>query len=156
MSPRWFARPDRLPFEEVGRHACTNPQACKIQWSRHVSPQTSGGRAAGSGAMATTILVLASILMAPSATTPNGLTQREIQGRVESLDASSGRLVVARSFGGRTTRVQLRAARDVRVFACTERPRGLDQVSSGMLVSVFYEVLGSDGVANLIVIEERR
>jgi hypothetical protein len=105
--------------------------------------------------MATTVLALAGVVTAPVATTPNGLIQREIQGRVESLDASAGRLVVARSFRGRTTRVTLKTARDVQVFSCTEERRGLDQVSRGGLVSVFYEVLGSDGVANLIVIEQR-
>lgn len=101
------------------------------------------------------LLVLAGILTLPGATTSNGLTQREIQGRVESLDAGAGRLVVTRTFRGRTTRVAVKAARDVRVFTCADEQHGLAEVRPGMLVSVFYEVLGSDGVANLVVIEAR-
>ena len=34
--------------------------------------------------------------------------------------------------------------------------RSADAVKRGMVVSVFYEVVGNDGVANLVVIETAR
>jgi hypothetical protein len=105
------------------------------------------------GPASTIALVLAGLLLLPAATTPNGLTQREIRGRVEWVDAGEGRLIVTRTFRGRTTRVALRAAPDTRVFTCEDERRGLEGVQRGTLVSVFYEVLGVDGVANLIVVE---
>ena len=86
----------------------------------------------------------------------NGTTQREVQGRVESVDAATGTLVVAREFRGKTTRLVLKAAPGVRVFACADEHMGLDRVKTGMIVSTFYEVVGADGVVNLIVVEPAR
>lgn len=86
----------------------------------------------------------------------NGATQREIQGRVESVNARSGRLVVVRDFRGKTLRVTLTATPASRVFTCADDRAGLDRVKAGMLVSAFYEVVGSDGIVNLIVIEPSR
>lgn len=83
----------------------------------------------------------------------NGVTQREIQGRVVSIDAAGGTLIVAREFRGKTTQVTLKAAPAVRVFACAEERPGLERVKKGMAVSAFYEVVGADGVVNLIVVE---
>ena len=83
----------------------------------------------------------------------NGTNQREIQGRVESVDTAEGRLVVVREFRGKTVRVSLKAAPGSRVFACVGEPAGLDRVRAGMVVSAFYELVGTDGVVNLIVIE---
>jgi hypothetical protein len=86
----------------------------------------------------------------------NGTTQRDIQGRVESIDAASGTLIVAREFRGKTTRLALKAAPAVRVFACGDERRGIDLIKRGMIVSAFYEVVGADGVVNLIVVEPVR
>jgi hypothetical protein len=86
----------------------------------------------------------------------NGYTQREVQGRVVSVDAAAGTLVVAQEFRGKTTRVTLKAAPTVEVFACADERAGLDRVKTGMVVSAFYEVVGADGVANLIVVEPTR
>lgn len=86
----------------------------------------------------------------------NGTTQREVQGRVESVDAASGTLVVVREFRGKTTRLVLRAAPVVQVFNCADERVGLDRVKTGMVVSAFYEVVGADGVVNLIVVEPTR
>jgi hypothetical protein len=87
----------------------------------------------------------------------NGVTQREIQGRVVSVDAAAGTLVVAREFRGKTTRVTLKATPSVRVFTCSDARASLDRVKTGMTVSAFYEAVGGiDGVANLIVIEPER
>jgi hypothetical protein len=64
--------------------------------------------------------------------------------------------VVEREFRGKTTRLAIRAAPTTPVYACgAERPT-LDQVKAGMVVSVFYEVLGAEGVANLVVVEPPR
>ena len=47
----------------------------------------------------------------------------------------------------------LKAAPSTRVFTCAEDRAGLGHVRAGMVVSAFYEVVGVDGVVNLIVIE---
>ena len=83
----------------------------------------------------------------------NGTTQREVQGRVESIDAATGTLVVAREFRGKTVRLALKATPAVRVFACGDERGGIDRIKKGMIVSAFYEVVGADGVVNLIVVE---
>ena len=102
------------------------------------------------------LLTLLAVLSAPEGARANGLVQREIEGRVASVDAGTGALVVVREFRGRTTRTTLRARPGVRIFSCGEEGAGLGRVKRGMVVSVFYEVVGSDGVANLIVIEAAR
>lgn len=86
----------------------------------------------------------------------NGDTQREIQGRVVSVDAQAGRLVVERQFRGKTARVSLRAGTGLTVFACVGPSATLARLKTGTLVSVFYEVLGAEGVANLVVVEPAR
>jgi hypothetical protein len=83
----------------------------------------------------------------------NGETQREVQGRVVSIDGRTGTLVVASEFRGRMTRVTLRAGPGVPVYGCSGEPTTLDRVKQGTAVSVFYEVLGAEGVANLVVME---
>jgi hypothetical protein len=94
--------------------------------------------------------------LAPGVAEANGDTQREVQGRVESLDVSAQRLVVLREFRGKTSRVTLKAPPPIQVFACSEERMTLDRVKPGRIVSVFYEVIGADGVANVVVIEPSR
>ena len=102
-------------------------------------------------------VVLASMVTLPSALVrsaeSNGVTQREIQGRVVSVDAASGTLVVAREFRGKTTQLTLKAAPSIRVFSCGEARTSLARLKAGMSVSAFYEVVGADGVVNLVVVE---
>lgn len=86
----------------------------------------------------------------------NGAVQREIEGRVESVDAASGRLVIVREFRGRTWRVEVTAAPGSQVYTCSDERVGLDRLQAGMPLSVFYEVVGADGIANLIVTEPAR
>jgi hypothetical protein len=106
------------------------------------------------------IAALASALVALTGAAPanaNGATQREVQGRVVSVDAAAGTLVVAREFRGKTTRVTLKTTPSVRVFTCADARASLDRLKTGMTVSAFYEATGGvDGVANLIVIEPDR
>jgi hypothetical protein len=92
----------------------------------------------------------------PGVGSANGITQREIQARVVSVDAASGTLVVAREFRGKTTRLTLKATSSVLIFACGGDAVSLDRVKPGVIVSAFYEVVGADGIANLIVIEPPR
>ena len=108
-------------------------------------------RAAGFGLVAVMIL--------PGASSPalgNGDVQREIEGRVISVDAGARTLVVAREFRGKTVRLTLRAGSGLTVFACGDESATLERVKTGMVVSVFYEAVGADGVANLVVIEPSR
>jgi hypothetical protein len=98
-------------------------------------------------------------LMAAFAQSPalgNGEVQREIHGRVVAVDPPAGTLVVAREFRGKTARVGLRAGPRLTVFACGDEQTALDRVKRGMVVSVFYEALGAEGVVNLVVVEPTR
>ena len=101
-------------------------------------------------------IAMLALAVLPAGVEANGVTQREIQGRVVSVDAANGTLVVAREFRGKTTRVTLKASATVRVFSCVEAALPLDRVKKGMTVSAFYEVVGADGVVNLIVVEPER
>ena len=100
--------------------------------------------------------VLITLLALPVAATANGVNQREIQGRIVAVDAAGGTMVVASEFRGKTTRVTLKATPKIRVFDCVSETMGLDRIRKGMSVSAFYEVVGSDGVVNLIVVEPAR
>ena len=93
---------------------------------------------------------------APGGAAANGAVQRDVQGRVASVDANAERLVVVREFRGRAARVVLRAQPGTRIFSCGAESMTLDRLRRGMMVSVFYEVVGTDGIANLILIEPPR
>ena len=119
------------------------------------------GRAVVCGALVTGLTALAPGALLgprepPAPAEANGDIQREVQGRVVSVDVAAGTLVVTREFRGKTTRVTLKATPTVQVFACADERAGLDRVKTGMVVSAFYEVVGADGVANLIVVEPTR
>jgi hypothetical protein len=101
------------------------------------------------------LVALATFLVAATAAA-NGVNQREVEGRIVSVDAATGTLVVASEFRGKTTRVTLRAAPKVRVFDCAAERSTLAGVRKGMTVSAFYEQVGSDGVVNLLVVEPAR
>lgn len=106
--------------------------------------------------LAAVLVSLLAILSVRDGVRANGLVQREIRGRLASVDTGAGRLVVLREYRGHTTRVTLRADRGASVCSCRKESAGLDRVKRGMVVSVFYEAAGSEGVANLIAIERAR
>lgn len=106
--------------------------------------------------LAALALGFAALLAVAGTAGANGATQREIQGRVVSADAGTGTFVVERTFRGKTARVSLKAAPTLTVFSCAGEAARLDGVKVGATVSVFYEATGSEGVANLIVIEPGR
>jgi hypothetical protein len=61
--------------------------------------------------------------------------------------------VVAHEFRGKTTSLTLRVRPGTTLFACGGASATLDRLKAGMAVSVFYEVVGSEGVANIVVVE---
>jgi hypothetical protein len=105
---------------------------------------------------ASLIVAAALVWMTAGEAAANGAVQREIEGRVESVDAASGRLVVVREFRGRTWRVEVTAAPASKVYSCSDERVGLDRLQVGMPLGVFYEVVGSEGIANLVVTEPTR
>jgi hypothetical protein len=108
------------------------------------------------GRLLVALLLVAPGLASPGAVWANGVTQREIQGTVVAADPGRGILVVERTFRGKATRIRLTVREAVRVFSCGSEAVGLDRVKVGATVSVFYEVAGSAGVANMIVVEPGR
>ena len=66
------------------------------------------------------------------------------------------RIRFARLYQVRAIATAPRARAAVRVFVCGEASLTLDRVKPGMTVSVFYEVVGTDGVVNTIVVEPPR
>ena len=105
---------------------------------------------------ASLIVAAALVWMTAGEAGANGAVQREIEGRVESVDAASGRLVIVREFRGRTWRVEVTAAPGSKVYSCSDERVGLERLQVGLPVSVFYEVVGSEGIANLVVTEPAR
>jgi hypothetical protein len=99
--------------------------------------------------------ILAALVMAGAGSPAlgNGDSQREVEGRVVRVDPRAGTLVVAREFRGKTTSLTLRAQPGTVLFACGGASATLDRLKPGMTVSVFYEVVGNDGVANIVVVE---
>jgi hypothetical protein len=45
------------------------------------------------------------------------------------------------------------AAPATRLYVCSDERVALEQVQAGVPLSVFYEVVGADGIANLVVTE---
>jgi hypothetical protein len=104
----------------------------------------------------TFVAALAIVCASAMDASANGAVQREIEGRVESFDAASGRMVIVREFRGRTWRVEVTAGSASTVYACSTEHVGLDRLQAGTPLGVFYEVVGSEGIANLIMTEPGR
>jgi hypothetical protein len=79
--------------------------------------------------------------------------QREIVARVVSVDARAGTLVVERELRGSVWRLTLRIAPGTPIFACSRPPAALTELRTGDAVSVYYEPVGREGLANLVVVE---
>lgn len=107
----------------------------------------------GGGSVRIVLLATLAIVPAASSALANGDSQREVEGRVVRVDPRAGTLVVAHQFRGKTTNLTLRARPGAPVFACGGAPATLDRLKPGVTVSVFYEVLGGEGVANVVVVE---
>lgn len=103
-------------------------------------------------------LVLAAVLSLALAgdSAANGReTQREIQARVVSVDPQAGTLVVERQLRGKTWRLTLRVPPGAPIFTCSQAAATLAELNPGDIVSVYYEAVGREGVANLVVVEPR-
>lgn len=81
--------------------------------------------------------------------------QREIVGRVVAVDARAGTFVVERELRGRVWRLTLRVPPATPIFTCSQAAATLADVRRGDLVSVYYETIGREGLANLVVVEPR-
>lgn len=81
--------------------------------------------------------------------------QREIIGRVVAVDVGAGTVVVERELRGRVWRLTLRVPAATPIFTCGRAAATLRDVRRGDLVSVYYEVMGLEGLANLVVVEPR-
>lgn len=79
--------------------------------------------------------------------------QREILARVVAVDAGAGTLVVERELRGKEWRLTLRIAPATPIFACSPPPATLAELRTGDAVSVYYEPVGREGLANLVVVE---
>ena len=100
-------------------------------------------------------LALTIALAAASAISANGPVQREIAGRVVAVDARAGTFVVERDLRGKVWRLILQAAPATPIFTCHGVGATLGELRPGDLVSVYYEPMGREGLANLVVIEPR-
>jgi hypothetical protein len=103
------------------------------------------------------VLVLAALALVPAGeTVANGrAVQREIVARVVSVNSQGGTVVVEREFRGKVWRLSLRVPPATPIYTCVQAGATLDELRAGDLVSVYYEVMGREGLANLVVIEPR-
>jgi hypothetical protein len=81
--------------------------------------------------------------------------QREAVARVVAVDVQSGMALVEREFRGHVWRLTLRVPPTALIFTCEQRGATLSDVRPGALVSVYYELMGREGLANLVVVEPR-
>ncbi|MBI4561910.1 MAG: hypothetical protein HY724_07670 [Candidatus Rokubacteria bacterium] len=82
--------------------------------------------------------------------------QREILARVVAVNSQEGTVVVERQLRGKVWRLTLRVAPATPIFTCARETATLAELRPGDLVSVYYEVMGREGLANLVVIEPRQ
>jgi hypothetical protein len=79
--------------------------------------------------------------------------QREMLGRVVSVDAREGTLVVERELRGKVWRLAFRIAPATTVFACSAPAATPAALRARDAVSVYYEPVGREGLANLVIVE---
>lgn len=107
---------------------------------------------AGLGLLLTSLV----LLVGSSRVEGNGDIQREIQARVVSVDQASGALGIERQFRGKVWRLTLKITSDTQIFSCSERAGTLAEVRPTDMVTVYFEPIGREGVATLIVVEPRK
>ncbi|HXH13513.1 MAG TPA: TOBE domain-containing protein [Alphaproteobacteria bacterium] len=102
------------------------------------------------------IFLLALALVAAEDTQANGReVQREVVGRVVAVHAHEGTVEVEREFRGKVWRLTLRVPEGTVIFACEQTAATLAELRPGDQVSIYYEQVGREGLANLVVIEPR-
>lgn len=81
--------------------------------------------------------------------------QREVVARVVAVDIQDGTFSVEHEFRGHVWRLTLRVPPTVMIFTCERAAATLSDVRPGDFVSVYYEPMGREGLANLVVVEPR-
>lgn len=81
--------------------------------------------------------------------------QREVVARVVSVDAERGTLVVERGLRGKVWRLTLAIKPATPIFDCAPEKASLASLKSGDPVSVYFEQMGREGLANLVVVEPK-
>lgn len=79
--------------------------------------------------------------------------QREVVARVVGVDATQGTLVIEQKQRGKVWRLTFAVKPRTPIFACTAAPASLASVRAGDPVSIYYEPVGREGLANLVVLE---
>jgi hypothetical protein len=104
----------------------------------------------------TPIIAVALSLASAGAIYPNGReVQREAVARVIAVDPQARTFEVEREFRGKVWRLILRVESATTIFTCEQAAATLDELRPGDLVSVYYEQVGREGLANLVVVEPR-
>ena len=85
----------------------------------------------------------------------NGDVYRELQARVVAMNQQTGSLEIERQFRGKTWRVTLKLTPETLVFGCAEKEATLAGLQAGDVVSVYYQPIGREGVATLVVLEPK-
>lgn len=103
------------------------------------------------------ILVFALAAVAPDddAAANGREVQREVVGRVVAVHAREATVEVEREFRGKVWRLILRVPEGAVIFTCEQTAATLAELRPGDQVSVYYEQVGREGLANLVIIEPR-
>jgi hypothetical protein len=104
----------------------------------------------------TLIIAVALSLTSAGEISPNGRdVQREAVARVVAVNPQARTFEVEREFRGKVWRLTLRVGSAAAIFTCEQAAATLDELRPGDVVSVYYEQVGRDGLANLVVVEPR-
>lgn len=101
------------------------------------------------------IAALVSLALAGDADANGREVQREVVARVVSVDAEQGTLVVERELRGKVWRLTLAIKAATPIFDCMPEKGTLAALRAGDPVSVYYEPMGREGLANLVVVERK-
>ena len=82
--------------------------------------------------------------------------QREVLARVVAVNSQEGTVVVERQLRGKVWRLTLRVSPATPIFTCAQSAATLAELRPGDLVSVYYELIGREGLANLVVVEPKQ
>ncbi len=104
----------------------------------------------------TLIIAVALLLASAGEISSNGReVQREVVARVVAINPQAGTFEVEWEFRGKVWRLTLRVESATAIFTCEQAAAALAELRPGDLVSVYYEQVGREGLANLVVVEPR-
>jgi hypothetical protein len=93
------------------------------------------------------------LLMSDAALANGRDVQREVVAQVVAVNVEEGTFEVERQFRGKVWRLTLRVPEGAVIFTCEQAEATLGALRPGDHVSVYYEQVGREGLANLVVIE---